>query len=52
MISEKSIREEKFNAARTFIGRVLYEIPMTGQQRHDIDDYLDEMEDLFRVANK
>lgn len=52
MISENSIRDEKYRGALYAISRILDELPMTVSQRNSINSYLDEMESIFTEANK
>jgi hypothetical protein len=52
MISENTIREEGFNNRNVQLHQVLRDIPMTVDQRNDVDDLIDGLEELFREANR
>ena len=48
---EQSIRETNYQANYSSLGSLLDNIPLTYFQRKEIQEYLDNMEEIFRQAN-
>ena len=52
MISENTIRSEKFNNEYFRLKDIIQKIPMTAEQRNEAEQVLEEMDRIFVEANK
>ena len=52
MISENTIRSEKFNNEYFRLKDIIQNIPMTAEQRNEAEQVLEEMDRIFVEANK